>query len=113
MWRPSILALIVFASLLLTRQAQAESALVVLVRPSAQSAIVDEAITRIRGELVAAGFDVSVIDAPPGSDPASVLEHANLRMDAAATIPSTTSRRVIMQSSRYRRSKIAWTLLAV
>lgn len=86
MRRPFILALLLFAILLFGRQAQAEPALVVLMRPPARSAIVDEALTRIRGELVADGFDVLVVDAPPGADPASVLARADRQTNAAATL---------------------------
>jgi hypothetical protein len=71
---------------LASRNVWAESALVVLVRPSAQSEIVSEAITRIRGELIADGFEVSVVDAPPGSDPASVLARADQQTGASATL---------------------------
>ena len=71
MWRGLVFALVLFAVSLVAGQLQAEPALVVLIRPSAQGPIVNEAITRIRGELVADGFDVSVVDAPPGADPAS------------------------------------------
>jgi hypothetical protein len=35
-----------------------------------------EATVRVRGELVAAGFDVQVIDAPPGEDIRTALEQA-------------------------------------
>jgi hypothetical protein len=56
------------------------------VRPSAQSSIASEAITRIRGELIADGFEVSIVDAPPGSDPASVLARADRQTSAAATL---------------------------
>lgn len=78
--------LVVTAMLLASRAARAESALVVLVRPSAQSGVVTEAITRIRGELIADGFEVSIVDAPPGSDPASVLARADQQTGAAATL---------------------------
>jgi hypothetical protein len=48
--------------------------------------VVTEALTRIRGELIADGFEVSVIDSPLGSDPASVLARADQQTGAAATI---------------------------
>ncbi len=78
--------MVLLMSLLASRQARAESALAVLVRPAAQSEVVSEAITRIRGELVADGFDVLVVDAPPGADPASVLARADGQTGAAATL---------------------------
>jgi hypothetical protein len=86
MRRTGIFALIMFMVSLFSRHAQAEPALVVLVRPPAQSAIVNEAITRIRGELVADGFEVSVVDAPPGADVLSVLARAEQQTSAAATL---------------------------
>lgn len=64
----------------------ADSALVVLVRPRAENVLVDEAITRIKGELIADDFEVSVADAPPGSDPISILAQATRTTDAAVTL---------------------------
>jgi hypothetical protein len=81
-----VVFLLVLATWLTSSDARAESALVVLVRPAAQSVIVSEAITRIRGELIADGFEVAVVDSPPGSDPASVLARADLQTGAAATL---------------------------
>jgi hypothetical protein len=66
--------------------ARAETALVVLVRPAAQSAVVTEALTRIRGELVADGFEVSVVDGAAGLAPAEVLARADQPASAAATL---------------------------
>jgi hypothetical protein len=85
--RPAALFALVMSTIsLAARPLRAEAALVVLVRPSAQTAVVTEAITRIRGELVADGFEVSIVDAPPGSDPASVLTRADQQTGAAATL---------------------------
>ena len=86
MWRGLISALVLFALSFVARNSQAEPALVVLIRPSAQSPVVNEAITRIRGELVADGFDVSVADAPPGATPASLLSRDNQPARAAASL---------------------------
>jgi hypothetical protein len=86
MRRTGIFALIVGLVSLFCRQLQAESALVVLVRPPTQSALVREAITRIRGELVADGFEVAVVDAPPFADAALVLARADQQTSAAATL---------------------------
>src|SRR5262245_31551683 len=86
MWRGRIFALVLLLVSFFTRESQAEPALVVLIRPSAQSPIVSEAITRIRGELVADGFDVSVVDAPPGVEPASLLARDNQPTRAAASL---------------------------
>jgi hypothetical protein len=86
MRRAAVVTAILLTILLGSRRVLADSALVVLVRPSAQSTVVSEAITRIRGELIADGFEVSIVDAPPGSDPASVLARADPQTSAAATL---------------------------
>ena len=86
MRRAAVVTAIMLTILLGSRPVLADSALVVLVRPSAQSTVVTEAITRIRGELIADGFEVSIVDAPPGSDPASVLARADRQASAAATL---------------------------
>ena len=86
MRRAAIFWLVIMTIFLASRKLRAESALVVLVRPTAQSVVVSEVITRIRGELIADGFEVSVVDAPPGSDPASVLARADQQTGAAATL---------------------------
>jgi hypothetical protein len=86
MRRAVSIVLLALAFALGSRAARAESALVVLVRPAAQSAIVAEALTRIRGELVADGFDVSVVDGPAGLSPAEVLARADQPATAAATL---------------------------
>ena len=82
----TVLAAVILALLLGSRPLWADSALVVLVRPSAQSSVISEAITRIRGELIADGFEVAVVDAPSGSEPASVLARAVQPSSAAATL---------------------------
>jgi hypothetical protein len=79
-------ALLVCVLSLFSRELFAESATVVLVRPTAQSALLGEAITRIRGELVADGFDVSVVDAPPFADRGLILARADQQTHAAATL---------------------------
>jgi hypothetical protein len=85
--RPSLLiSLLVCALSLVAERVRAETALVVLVRPPTRSGLVNEAITRIRGELVADGFDVRVVDAPLGADTASVLASADRQTNAAATL---------------------------
>jgi hypothetical protein len=53
-----------------SRQARAASGRVALARPAATDPTVAEAVNRIRGELVAEGFDVVLVDAPPSTDPA-------------------------------------------
>src|SRR3954471_8736506 len=86
MLRTGIFTLLVLATLLVARQLRAESARVVLVHWQPPSGVVLEAITRIRGELVADGFEVSIVGAPVGADPASVLARADPRTTAAATL---------------------------
>ncbi len=86
MWRPGIFLPIVLGIFFVCRGSRADAALVVLVRPPARSAIVSEAITRIRGELVADGFEVSVVNASPGSDARSALARAEKDTSAAATV---------------------------
>jgi hypothetical protein len=85
MRRATVLAAVIM-TLFFSRPVWADSALVVLVRPSAQTTVVSEAITRIRGELIADGFEVAIVDAPPGSDPASVLARAGQVGAPAATL---------------------------
>jgi hypothetical protein len=86
MWHAFLLMLAVLALSCVSANALAEPALVVLVRPPHQNAIVQEAITRIQGELVADGFNVLVIDPVPGTDAASVLSRVGLETGAAATL---------------------------
>ncbi|HVY37207.1 MAG TPA: hypothetical protein VHM31_04710 [Polyangia bacterium] len=47
---------------------------VVLVRPAAAPASVTEALVRLRGELIGAGFDADVLDLPLGADVRASLE---------------------------------------
>jgi hypothetical protein len=84
--RAGILALLGLAVLLATRQLYAESAHVVLVHWHAQGTVVNEAITRIHGELVADGFEVSVVEAPTGASPALVLSRADAKTSTAVTL---------------------------
>lgn len=65
---------------------QALASTVVLVRPPAPSAVAAEATVRVRGELVAAGFDVQVIDAPPGVDIRTALEDAATGPEVEAVV---------------------------
>ena len=59
---------------------------VVLVRPPTPSAMAAEATVRVRGELVAAGFDVQVIDAPAGEDIRTALEEAATGPEVEAVV---------------------------
>ena len=78
-----------FAALLLvTRSGRAstESALIVLVRPNTTTPAVTEALTRVRGELTADGFEVAMIDAATTSDPERTLARVGQQTSAAATL---------------------------
>jgi hypothetical protein len=86
MRRSAVFPLVWLAIVFASQTVWAAAALVVLVRPSIESPVVSEALTRIRGELIADGFEVSIIDAPAGSDPSSVLARADRQAGAAATL---------------------------
>jgi len=58
---------------------------VILVRPPAAPAAVSEALVRLRGELVAAGFDAQVIEQALGVDVRASLEKLSPASDGAAT----------------------------
>jgi len=86
MWRALAVVLIALTTSRVSSAAHADSALVVLVAPAGHDTIVREAITRIRGELVADGFEVSVVDAGPGALRDAVLASAGKGGAPAATI---------------------------
>ncbi|HEY5089742.1 MAG TPA: hypothetical protein VIK30_07220 [Polyangia bacterium] len=58
---------------------------VILIRPPAAPASVTEALVRLRGELIAAGFDAEVIELPLGADVRASLERASPASTGAAT----------------------------
>ncbi len=58
---------------------------VILVRPPAAPAAVTEALVRLRGELVAAGFDAQVVEQVLGLDVRASLEKLSPASDGAAT----------------------------
>jgi hypothetical protein len=64
----------------------AAAATVVLVRTSRPDAIGSEATVRLRGELVADGFDVRVVDAAPAGDLRAALERAAAAPDVEAVV---------------------------
>ncbi|KYF90266.1 hypothetical protein BE17_36560 [Sorangium cellulosum] len=66
--------------------ASAEPARVVLVQPGAADPSVSEALIRIRGELVADGFDVDLLDAQSASDPRPTMDDAGQQAGSAALI---------------------------
>lgn len=86
MWRALAVGLVALTTSLVSWAARADSALVVLVRPAGHDVIVREAITRIRGELVADGFQVSVVAAAPGATRDALLISAVRERAPAATI---------------------------
>jgi hypothetical protein len=59
---------------------------VVLVRPAAASALVDEMLGRTRAELDAAGFDARIVEGTPGAAPRAAIEGADARAIAAIAI---------------------------
>ncbi|AUX42101.1 uncharacterized protein SOCE26_035280 [Sorangium cellulosum] len=66
--------------------AAAEPARVVLVRPSAADPSISEALIRIRGELVADGFDVELLDSHSASTPLPAMDDAGQLAGSAALI---------------------------
>jgi hypothetical protein len=58
---------------------------VILIRPPAAPAAVTEALVRLRGELVAAGFDAQVTELTLGDDVRASLEKLSPPSDGAAT----------------------------
>ncbi|WP_437586926.1 hypothetical protein [Sorangium sp. So ce1000] len=66
--------------------ASGEPARVVLVRPGAADPSISEALIRIRGELVADGFDVEVLDAQSASAPRPTMDDAGQQAGSAALI---------------------------
>ncbi|WP_437514812.1 hypothetical protein [Sorangium sp. So ce1099] len=66
--------------------ASAEPVRVVLVRPSAADPSISEALIRIRGELVADGFDVELLDSQSASAPRPAMDDAGQQAGSAALI---------------------------
>ncbi|WP_437650199.1 hypothetical protein [Sorangium sp. So ce362] len=66
--------------------ASGEPARVVLVRPGAAEPSISEALIRIRGELVADGFDVELLDAQSASAPRPTMDDAGQQAGSAALI---------------------------
>ncbi|WP_437737198.1 hypothetical protein [Sorangium sp. So ce1335] len=66
--------------------ASGEPARVVLVRPVAADPSISEALIRIRGELVADGFDVELLDAQSASAPRPTMDDAGQQAGSAALI---------------------------
>jgi hypothetical protein len=84
-----LLSTLLAALLPLTRSGRAgaeSAALIVLVRPTQTTPAVTEALTRVRGELTADGFDVAMIDAQTASDPDRTLARVGQQTSAAATL---------------------------
>lgn len=66
--------------------ASGEPARVVLVQPGPADPSVSEALIRIRGELVADGFDVELLDAQSASAPRPTMDDAGQQAGSAALI---------------------------
>ncbi|XXY21617.1 hypothetical protein WME88_18545 [Sorangium sp. So ce216] len=66
--------------------ASGEPARVVLVQPGADDPSISEALIRIRGELVADGFDVELLDAQSASAPRPAMDDAGQQAGSAALI---------------------------
>jgi len=74
--------------------AASAGATVLLLRPARPSAPATEALVRLRGELIAAGFSVQVADLPASSDLSAALDRATARAraDAVIAIPGVPAR---------------------
>ncbi len=64
----------------------AHAATVVLIKAPHPSAIASEATVRLRGELTAGGFDVTVVESPAGEDPRAFLEEQAAAPDVEAVV---------------------------
>lgn len=73
-------------SFLLLGAGAARAASVVLVRPSDPSSSIAEALARVRGELVAEGFEVALMDGQPGGDSRPWLEQLARSRGADAVV---------------------------
>ncbi|WP_437681432.1 hypothetical protein [Sorangium sp. So ce131] len=79
-------ALLLLFVFLASPAASAELPRVVLVRPSAADPSISEALIRIRGELVADGFDVELLDSQSASAPLPAMDDAGQLAGSAALI---------------------------
>jgi hypothetical protein len=77
--------LVLLALLFLGPAARANPSRVVVIRPPATDQVTAEAIHRVAGELVAAGFEVAFLDASPERDARAQLAAAAERLDPVAT----------------------------
>ncbi len=69
-----LLAFAVVLSAVLAWSSEASAASVILVRPPDPSAVMAEAIVRVRGELISEGFQIEVIDGPGITESRNWLE---------------------------------------
>jgi hypothetical protein len=83
-WAAAVLAALVLATAIARAAGQALPK-VILVRPPAAPASVTEALVRLRGELIAAGFDAEVLELVLGADVRSSLERVAPASTASAT----------------------------
>lgn len=79
-------ALFALAIAVATPRAEAQDGrpVVVLVRPTPSTAMIDEMLGRTRAELLASGFDTRIVVGAPGSGPRAAIEDADA--DAIAAI---------------------------
>jgi len=77
--------LVLLALLFLGPAARASPSRVVVIRPPATDQVTAEAIHRVAGELVAAGFEVAFLEASPERDARAQLAAAAERLDPVAT----------------------------
>ena len=80
------LATLLLSSFGAVGSAWAAPGVVVLLEAGVGSPAQRRCLTRIREELLAGGFDVTVVDPGPGTDPVSVAEAVTRQHDAVATI---------------------------
>lgn len=73
-------------SIVLLGASTARAASVVLVRPPDPSSSINEALARVRGELVAEGFEVDLVDGQPGGDSRAWLEQLARSRGADAVV---------------------------
>jgi len=79
-------ALAILFCLVASTRALADATRIVVVRPAEDNDIVREAAERLRAELVAGGYEVTMVDLEKGADPTKTLEDPRLGAAAALTI---------------------------
>jgi len=87
-WMPALLVAVCVAAFVgrLARAAAPQSGHVTLLDSTGSGPAARDCLTRIRGELVAGGFEVSLVDAGPHTDPISVAAVMEQQQGAIATV---------------------------